>query len=146
MIDWVGLKTGCIVQPKLPKWWPQLCRVLRRSLFKTNLVEFSLICVVIQSLNLWTIHPSQSIMYVPLQVNRFQKSILLIVQYKHLKSCSGDFIFRNLILRTRSCGTGFVTRHIWLLHFRLTEIFQVKLFYTISESQRGQPFNMFTIS
>jgi len=53
MIDWVGLKTGCIVQPKLPKWWPQLCRVLRRSLSKTNLVEFSLICVVIQSLNLF---------------------------------------------------------------------------------------------
>jgi len=30
-------------------------------------------------------------MYVPLQVNRFQKSILLIVQYKYLKACSGDF-------------------------------------------------------
>jgi len=25
------------------------------------------------------------------QVNRFQKSILVIVQYKYLKSCSGDF-------------------------------------------------------
>jgi len=35
--------------------------------------------------------PTQSIMYVPLQVNRFQKSILVIVQYKFLKSCSGDF-------------------------------------------------------
>ena len=35
--------------------------------------------------------PTQSIMYVPLQVNRFQKSILLIIQYKYLKSCSGDF-------------------------------------------------------
>jgi len=30
-------------------------------------------------------------MYVPLQVNRSQKSILLIVQYKYLKSLSGDF-------------------------------------------------------
>jgi len=30
-------------------------------------------------------------MYVPLQVHRFQKSILLIVQYKYLKSCSEDF-------------------------------------------------------
>ena len=37
------------------------------------------------------IRPTQSIMYVPLQVNRFQKSILLIVQYKYLKSCSRDF-------------------------------------------------------
>jgi len=32
--------------------------------------------------------PTQSIMCVPLQVNRFQKSILLIVQYKCLISCS----------------------------------------------------------
>jgi len=38
-----------------------------------------------------TCRPTQSIMYVPLQVNRSQKSILLIVQYKYLKSCSGDF-------------------------------------------------------
>jgi len=30
-------------------------------------------------------------MYVPLQVNVFHESILLIVQYKYLKSCSGDF-------------------------------------------------------
>jgi len=35
--------------------------------------------------------PTQSIMYVPLQVNRSQKSILLIVRYKYLKSCSRDF-------------------------------------------------------
>ena len=35
--------------------------------------------------------PTQSIMCVPLQVNRFQKRILLIVQYKYLESCSGDF-------------------------------------------------------
>jgi len=35
--------------------------------------------------------PTHSIMYVPLQVNRFQKSVLLIVEYKYLKSCSGDF-------------------------------------------------------
>ena len=37
------------------------------------------------------IRPTQSIMYVPLQVNTFRKSVLLIVQYKYLKSCSGDF-------------------------------------------------------
>ena len=34
---------------------------------------------------------TQSIMYVPSQVNRFHKSVLVIVQYKHLKSCSGGF-------------------------------------------------------
>jgi len=34
---------------------------------------------------------ARSMMYVPLQVNRYQKCILLIVEYKYLKSCSGDF-------------------------------------------------------
>ena len=53
------------------------------------------LCIV-HSLNdvymhVYTYRPTQSIMYVPLQVNRFQKSILVIVQYKYLKSCSGDF-------------------------------------------------------
>ena len=33
---------------------------------------------------------TQSVMYVPLQVIRFYKSILLNVQYKYLKSCSED--------------------------------------------------------
>ena len=37
------------------------------------------------------IRPTQSVMYVPLQVNRFHKRILLIVQYKYLKSCFADF-------------------------------------------------------
>ena len=37
------------------------------------------------------IRPTQSVMYVPLQVNRFAESVLLIVQYRFLKSCSGDF-------------------------------------------------------
>ena len=34
--------------------------------------------------------PTQSVMYVPLQVNRFAESVLLIVQYRYLKPCSGD--------------------------------------------------------
>ena len=54
--------------------------------------------------------PTQSIMNVPLQVNTFQKIILLIVQYKYVTSCSKDFILQNLILRTRLCGTGFNTQ------------------------------------
>jgi hypothetical protein len=35
--------------------------------------------------------PTQSIMYIPFQVNTCKKRILLIVQYKYIKSCSGDF-------------------------------------------------------
>jgi len=34
---------------------------------------------------------TQSVMYFPLQPNRFAENILLIVQYRYLKSCSGDF-------------------------------------------------------
>jgi len=35
--------------------------------------------------------PTQSVMCVPLLVNRFVESFLLIVQYRYLKSCSGHF-------------------------------------------------------
>ena len=60
--------------------------------------------------------------YLPLQVIRFHKSILLIIHYKYLKSCSKDFILKNLILRTRSCGTAFIKQHSWLVHFRQAEV------------------------
>jgi len=50
----------------------------------------------------------QCIIYVPLLVNIFQQSILLIVQYKYLKSCSVDLILQNLLLNTRSCDTAFI--------------------------------------
>ena len=76
------------------------------------------------------IRPTQSIIYVPLLVNRFQKTILLIVQYTFLKSCSTNFILQNLILRTRSCGTGFITQSSWVLHFRPTFMVGQKCFET----------------
>ena len=60
--------------------------------------------------------------YVSLLVNRFQKSILLIVQYNYLKSCSEDFIFQNLNLFTRSCSTGFIPQPLWFLHFHPTKM------------------------
>ena len=69
--------------------------------------------------NLHSAGPKQSFMF-PLLVNRVEKSILIIVQYKYLKSCTGDFILKNLILRTRSCGTGFVTQSGWIFHFHPT--------------------------
>jgi len=71
----------------------------------------------------WRIHPTQSIMYVPLQVNRSQKYILLIVQYKYI-----NFILQNLILRTRLCGTGFITQPSCVLEFHLTESVRRKWF------------------
>jgi len=75
-----------------------------------------------------SLRPTQSIVYVPLHINRFQKSILLIVQYKYVESCSGDFILQNLILRIRSCGTGFITQSSWGFHFHLTIMVRWKWF------------------
>jgi len=53
--------------------------------------------------------PTQSIMYVPLQVNRFKKIILLIVQYKYLKSCS-----RRFIVRIWSSAQDYAVRYLLL--------------------------------
>ena len=63
------------------------------------------------------IRPTQSIIYVPLQIYRFQKSILLIVECKYLKSCSEELILQNVILRTQSCGNDFITQSSWGFHF-----------------------------
>jgi len=74
------------------------------------------------------IRPTQSIMYVPLQVNRFKKIILLIVRYKYLKSCSRRFYCPNLILCTRLCGTMFITQPSCPCYFHLTESVRRKWF------------------
>ena len=75
-----------------------------------------------------TYRPTQSIMYVPLQVNRFKKIILLIVRYKYLKSCSRRFYCPNLILCTRLCGTMFITQPSCPCYFHLTESVRRKWF------------------
>jgi len=51
-------------------------------------------------------------------VNRFQTIILHIVKYKYLKSCSEEFILKNLIRRTSPHGTALITPHSWLVHFK----------------------------
>jgi len=70
-------------------------------------------------------------MYVPLQVNRFKKFILLIVQYKYLKSFSRRFYCPNLILRTRLCGTMFITQQSCLFDLDLTESVKSKWFVLV---------------
>ena len=70
---------------------------------------------------------TQSIIYVPLQVNRFQKIDWRIFQYKYLRSCSKHFILQNLILHTKLCGTGFITQASCVLDFRLTDICQAEM-------------------
>ena len=66
------------------------------------------------------ISPTQSMIYVILLVNSFQKIMLLIVQYQSSKSCSWNFILQNLIFCTRSCSTGLITQSSWVLHFNPT--------------------------
>ena len=93
--------------------------------------------------------PTQSIMYVPLQVNRFQKSILLIVQYKYLKSCSGDLFSRIwssaqdhavLVLLLNLFGGFISTRPHWsggnILYHSCTSFEEA--------FRRGQPLSIFT--
>ena len=70
--------------------------------------------------------PTQSMIYVPLLVCVFHKSIWLVFQYKYFKSCSKDFKLQNLILRTRLCGTGFIPQHCWVVDFQVTKMVRRK--------------------
>ena len=87
--------------------------------------------------------PTQSMIYVPLLVNRLQKSVELIIQYQILKPCSGEFILQNLIPCTRSCGTGFITEPSWLVHFQPTKMVGRKCFvplrYQLRRGSSGGP-------
>jgi len=74
----------------------------------------------------------------------FHKSILLIVQYKILKSK-----LQNLILRTILCGTGFISQHGWVVDFHVTKMVKWKCFapglYQLRKGKStGWPFNILT--
>ena len=103
----------------------------RRSLLNISYDTLSCwVCHITLFLVEYVIRPTQSIMYVPLLVNTFQKRILLIVQYTYLESCSEDLILQNVILRTRSCSTSVISQHSWLLHFHPTEICRAEIMCT----------------
>jgi len=71
-------------------------------------------------------------------VNRFDESVLLIVQYRYLKSCSGNLILQNLILCTRSCVIGFITQYGLVFHFQLTESVRWKWFvWAVYQFRKG---------
>jgi len=103
-----------------------------------------------RALRLLLICQTQSIMYVPLQINRFQTNILLIVQYKYVKSCSRDFyspesdpphkIMRYWFLFLNLVGGFISTRPRWsgenVLYHNCTSF--------EGASRGGQPFNIFT--
>jgi len=83
--------------------------------------------------------PTQSVMYVPLQVNVFHENILFIVQYKYLKSCSGDFyspesdplheIMRYWFYYSIWLGFSFPPNHAGLLEMICTTVVPVSKGY-----------------
>jgi len=77
------------------------------------------------------IYVPQPMIYVPLLVNGFQKSILLIVQYAYFKSCSEDVLLQVLILRTSFCGTAFISQHCWFVDFHLINMIRRKRFVPV---------------
>jgi len=72
--------------------------------------------------------PTQSIVYVPLQVNRFRNSVLLIVQYKYLKSCSGYFNSPESDPLHKIMRYWLYYSICWFLHFQMTESVRWKWF------------------
>jgi len=78
--------------------------------------------------------PTQSIMYIPFQVTRFQKKYFTYRSIQKFKILFRGFFPQksneNLILLTRSCGTALITQHSWLLHFRQAEICLVEMICT----------------
>ena len=72
--------------------------------------------------------PTQSIMYVSLRVNRFQKRFLLIVQYKYLKSCSGDFYSPESDPPHKIMRYWFYSSISWFFHFHQTTLARWKWF------------------
>ena len=87
--------------------------------------------------------PTQSIMYVALQVNRFQFFFLLIVQYKYLKSCSGDFYSPESDPPHKIMRYWFYYSISWFFHFHLTMLVRWKWFvpqlYHFRRAISGRP-------
>ena len=108
---------------------------------------------LLQHLNLCAFpmyRPTQSIMYIPLQVHRFQKIILLIAWYKNLKIMFWRFLFPRLWSSAQDHAVL-----VWLLnlirffHFHQTTLvwwkcFVPQLYQFRRASWGGQPLNIFT--
>ena len=64
-------------------------------------------------------------MYIPFQVNRFQRIILLIVQYKYLKSWCEDFVLRNV----KKSDPSHKSMRQSVMYVNLKEMHLEKVFY-----------------
>jgi len=97
--------------------------------------------------------PTQSIMHIPFQVNILQESILLIVQYKYLKSCCEDLFPK---IQQESDPLHKIMRYFMYYSTQLAPSFQPgrnlpgghDLYHSCTSfkgaSWRGQPLNIFT--
>ena len=63
--------------------------------------------------------PTQSMIYVPSLVN-ISENYFTYPSVQIFKILFRNFILQYLILRKRSCGTGFITQSSWVLHLRPT--------------------------
>jgi len=123
--------------------YPHICKI---SPHMSHLcVRYPHVC----QMNTPHIRPTQSIMYVPLQVNRFRKSVLLIVQYKYLKSCSGDFYSQESDPPHKIMRYWLYYSICWFFHFHLTESvrwkwFVLAVYHLKIASRRGRTLIIFT--
>ena len=123
--DWsspaTGVKAGLgIVENKVQKRWPQLCRVLRRSIFTTNFVEFSWICVVIKCLILlwmtWTCNDSGRMTITNLFSNPFSVHGWWTCGMKKFVSCPGWSPDRNKRGNREIAAVQLVMAYSWSWH------------------------------
>jgi hypothetical protein len=70
------------------------------------------------------LRPTQSMMYVPLQVNRCQNCILLIVEYNYLKSIAKDIYFPESYPPHKIMLYWFYYSMSLVFHFNLTTLVQ----------------------
>ena len=81
--------------------WPRLLQPLAQSLIKST----------------GTLADPRNNLY-SLTGKSISKNYFTYRSVQYLKSCSGDFILQNLILRTRLCGTGFIPQLSCVFDFR----------------------------
>jgi len=80
---------------------------------------------------------TQSIMYVPLQRYIDLRKVFYLSFSTNIENLVLEIlIFQNLILRTRSCDTGFITQSSWGFHFHKVEICLVEMFEFIRGVQK----------
>jgi len=87
-------------------------------------VHWALICIL--PLSDVLIRPTYTMMDLYCLIDTWKETVWLIFQYKYTKPCAEDQMLQHLILRTRLCGTGFISQLNWLFHFRPTKIIMVE--------------------